>query len=153
MTLRELDAMVAEKVLGWEPNQAPPDGFFCRTAGDVKGDRFAPVWWKTPVDWRCGVCDGVPPYSSDIAAAWEVVERLSLTEVFYMEVRNTIGGAVRVRLSFSDTLVAGTENEWGEIERKGEVIAATAPLAICLAALASVGITVNQTEVSDASRT
>lgn len=58
---RELDALVAEKVMGWtwDENTAwSPTG--SRNARVADGD----LWW-----W-------LPPYSTDIAAAWEVVERI-----------------------------------------------------------------------------
>ena len=53
---RELDALVAEKVMGRETTHWT-DGF-----GDTGVTFFAPV----------------EPYSTDIAAAWEVVERINM---------------------------------------------------------------------------
>lgn len=52
-----LDALVAEKVLGWEYH--PDNAVF--------------TWWQAPNDsWH----DAPPPYSTDIAAAWQVVETM-----------------------------------------------------------------------------
>ena len=64
---RELDALVAEKVMGWKYSQNAPEGCFCKSVGNDKG------WWKYPglKGWACGPCSDLPPhYSTDIAAAW-----------------------------------------------------------------------------------
>lgn len=66
---RELDALVAEKVMGW--NRLGRDGPSLfgtpprhRTTDDLSGTGTG--------QWH------VPRYSTDIAAAWEVVERLDM---------------------------------------------------------------------------
>ena len=59
---RELDALVAEKVMGWE-------------RGDTS--RGFMKWYPAGKRHKsgCGEFD-IPGYSTDIAAAWEVVEKL-----------------------------------------------------------------------------
>jgi len=108
---RELDALVAEKVFGcktaWAMNR---ENVFCGCAGRPHG---APV-----------VSYGAAPvknYSTDIAAAWEVVGRFGDEFILerWPEFRNTW------RTSFQ------RDREWAS--------AATAPHAICLAALRAVG--------------
>jgi hypothetical protein len=67
MNLRKIDALVAEHVMGWVVYFS--DGEFVEKDG-------------TPIhDWRgregeSSYRDFVPPYSTDIAAAWEVVKKL-----------------------------------------------------------------------------
>lgn len=101
--LRTIDALVAEKVIGWtvKPGQIG-------TSHSVKGHFISPV--------------DVPRYSTEIAAAWEVVERF-----LPMQLEFTIG-------------------KWECWSYAGEKLcsaeAGTAPLAICLAALKSVGVEV-----------
>lgn len=58
---RELDALIAEKVMGWKPPEFI-DG--------VSLERR----WKNDR----GEFDSLPRYSTDIAAAWEVVEKIGL---------------------------------------------------------------------------
>ena len=71
LTGRELDAAVAEKVMGWELLYKP----FSEPIRTSRG-------WP-PTTTREDVVSGqepiqVPPYGSDIAAAWPVVEKLDL---------------------------------------------------------------------------
>ena len=56
---RKLDALVAEKVMGWISGNSAT----VTTTGDVK-------WFETPA------------YSTSISAAWEVVEKFEDSEVF-----------------------------------------------------------------------
>ena len=125
---RELDALVAEKVMGW-----------CITAwndGEPWGNRevFPPF---EPINGIPADCDcishseaGEPPhYSTDIAAAWEVVEKLD-------------GGGERgtfwwmISSPGNDTMYSARIFE-GSVEIVG-AMAPTAPLAICRAALRTV---------------
>jgi hypothetical protein len=116
----ELDALVAEKVMGWS---------VCDTADGGKAG-IAPRQTCSAVR--------VPPYSTDISAAWQVVERLCTTypglgvggpfaNRFVLEVPNNEPLACKARFCHQ-----GHVNEAG-----GEA----APLAICRAALKAVGVT------------
>lgn len=118
---RELDALVAEKVMGMGK---PPygDASNCPTCG------YDGLW-----------SEEIQPYSTDIAAAWMVVEHL----------KNTLNGKEwtgEFNLFFN-----GEKYEcWWSFSRrtneglyetsKDESIAETAPLAICLAALKTIGV-------------
>lgn len=98
---RELDALVAEKVMGWAP----------RDAG--AGDRLIYVGaWAH--------CESLPHYSTDIAAAWQVVEKLA-ADGLYVHVGYCLG---RTEASVNSPL-----------DIIDNAYAPTAPLAICLAAL------------------
>jgi len=63
---RELDARVAEKVMGWTYGHPCPEGMDCLHWVDEKGE----------------VRDHKPPqYSTDISAAWEVLEKFFWVQV------------------------------------------------------------------------
>lgn len=104
---RELDALVAEKVMGYkrlEPTLDWPERWLCD-------------------DRKLG---GIPAYSTDIAAAWEVVEKLSAKHPYITIIR-----------------VGTAPTEWVIAEGPGDsdpdlARAPTVPYAICLAALKSV---------------
>ena len=116
---RELDALIAEKVMGLTRHD---ESYVAEGVGKVL--RFV---------WRdgCGTCvySGdmfLPHYSTDIAAAWEVVEKADLWSLY-----GSIGdGPYRACIQFGD--------------REGLMTADTAPLAICLAALKAKGVTGEQ---------
>lgn len=110
---RELDALVAERVMGWR--SIGSDGI--STFGDPPND---------PLDLS-GTGDGhfhVPRYSTDISAAWEVVEKAK-------DWRITIDGGEY----HGDSWGVKIANNDGYFYGFGD----TAPLAICRAALAAVG--------------
>lgn len=120
---RELDALVAEKVMQVSVCKCPSEGDLRISAFgvDSKG------WFK-----GCERCRKEHPrrYSEDIAAAWEVVEKLK-------------GG-------FSLDTDHGKPASWcvnwivvGETPKHVVAHGDTAPLAICLAALKAVGASRN----------
>lgn len=103
---RELDAMIAERVMGWTRLQP---------GNDVLGWVTGPA--KT--DLR-----GLPDFSTDIAAAWEVA----------LHIRS------ESRLFDFDVWVMG-DDEWGArfvTDKEYKAWGDTAPHAICLAALKAV---------------
>ena len=102
---RELDALVAEKVMGYED------------MGIGIGLRF-----QKPSQTGVKVLYELPSYSTRIAAAWEVVEKLR--EQFIAVTITTMGPRDQVH-------VFTTHNG----ERMTKVWDDTAPLAICRAAL------------------
>jgi hypothetical protein len=102
---RELDALVAEKVMGWSPQS-------------VAHHRA----WYPSHDSDAGL----PGYSEDIAAAWEVVELVSRM--------NDQNGA---NLGFE--LQRHADGEWYCLFGSACTRASTAALTICLAALEAVG--------------
>lgn len=152
---RELDALVAEKVMGltvvahdWPCGYDPECGYYEASmfAGFRDGDGS---WYaeRGPVHVRAGVdlwpprpsfhepdrliahVDPVPAYSTDIAAAWAVVEQVEDTGngwVFSLAHR-VIPDCWVAR--FTPLAVTGLVSEEAD----------TVPLAICRAALAAVG--------------
>ena len=115
---RELDTLVAEKVMGWE---ATADGLYW----DARQKRTRLVLGSAIAKKReeMGIENGpgfVFAPSTDIAAAWEVVEKADLWSLY-----GSIGdGPYRACIQFED--------------REGLMTADTAPLAICIAALKAV---------------
>lgn len=72
---RRLDAWVAEYVMGWTDVKA------MRAAGAPMIHRGYPPGMKRRTDWQ-----DVPDYSRDIAAAWEVVDRVA-SALFEIEIQ------------------------------------------------------------------
>lgn len=104
---RELDALVAEKVMG-------------RT----KPEHFVPknVW--------------LPHYSTDIAASWEVVEKMRSMGFYY-----SVGSIVALG-GRGPTLTESHAAGFGKRNALFETVSGeTAPHAVCLAALKAVGST------------
>lgn len=114
---RDLDALIAEKVLGWKWIKiaglrllVPPN--FNNRGGISLMSR------KDPYQF-------LPHFSTSIQIAWQVVEKFD-----FWDLTKTISGEYRAKLRRKvDGKVAGYV--------LGESTAPTAPLAICLAALAA----------------
>jgi len=120
---RKLDALVAEKVMNWQYRQDAPENYSCPEFGGNAG------WWQEPDgDWLCANCmeEIFPSYSTNIAAAWQVVEKLR--EQSIAMTISTMGPRSETMVY---TTVAGVNSStvWEE----------SAPLAICVAALKAVG--------------
>ena len=129
---RELDALVAEEVMGEVEAHAPVGDGLTRT--DVFGapsllaadDKIRVAYPKSLAAgrlWPAQYCG--PKYSTDLAAAWEVVEKM--------------------RERYVDFLLEWDHDQWrasycGENE---DARADTVALAICLAALRAVGVEVD----------
>lgn len=118
---KELDASVAEKVMGWVHNGSCPE-MLCRSDMDD--------WWTAPGDPKptCGPCHNLPShYSTEIETAWLVVEQMR-RRGFHLE------------LLSPNAWVEG--KEWGvgfcKDDVDAEAIGDTAPEAICRAALEAV---------------
>lgn len=115
---RELDALIAERVMGIDAELIHTDGA-PRTIA-YRGMQ--------------AVVRAVDHYCTDIAAAWEVVEKMRADgwefEIWDRDAHLTRAHGVPWGAEFSREGLA-----WEPLRRKGS--ADTAPLAICLAALAS----------------
>lgn len=128
---RELDALVAKKVFGCVVKaRLFDDGGSCGCEGQPHEllndhDRYG-----------LHAC-GIKPYSTDIAAAWEVVEKLKTIPVpeTWVDTFNSFPFVLRW------TRDGKWEAGWEAMYYAGEHLteSATAPLAICLAALNAVG--------------
>lgn len=124
---RELDALIAEKVMGLTRHD---ESYVAEGVGKVL--RFV---------WRDGggtcVYSGdmfLPHYSTNIADAWEVVEKLVSTPG-----PNGDHHSVQVDYSGGAVVVIDENEDW-----QVSAIAGTVPLAICLAALKAKGVTEGQ---------
>lgn len=129
MTDRELDAAVAEKVMGhtirWTNHEVPMP--------------FLGPWRTTHMPGECPrwVADMCPFYSTDIAAAWEVVEKMREREPLV----RTDGNEWACVMHASDD---PNDQSLSELTRSCErnrlmTRAPTATRAICLAALRAKG--------------
>jgi hypothetical protein len=121
---RELDALVAEKVMGWREVRLRPSNSSRRSGPDYKG--YKPDVVARRRETPCHV----PAYSTDIAAAWEVVEAMERRGCLVVtRTRGAISGKPRVEITGTHPV---GRNEWLVHED-----ADTVPLAICRAALAA----------------
>jgi hypothetical protein len=131
---RELDAIIAEKVMGWQ-RETDERELRRLNSGYLDASEYA-RWWINPSGgWACAS----PRYSTDIAAAWEVVERLkdaNRDDASYDF--DLIYESSKERETGLRNDVFGWFAQFGEAEH-GSGRADTAPLAICLAALEAVG--------------
>ena len=125
MENRELDALVAEKVMGFQLNNKVVD------------------WLAYPI--RNGVVDYfeptiVPHYSTDIAAAWLVVDH-------FADTGQEVSVSYIVRSDNHNNLVGSWVCDVGPgngLRFVLTVAAESAPLAICLAALRAAGVEVGE---------
>lgn len=112
MTDRERDELVAEKVMGW------------RRGRPERGN----MPWLPPGATRShGGVMNIPAYTTDIAAAWQVVEEMARR-----------GYTLVCEWKGADREYAHTAEAYfrKSIYAHGHAVADTAPLAICRAALA-----------------
>jgi len=114
MTPRELDALVAEKVMGVEVSQ--PDG-------SSSGYLHIREWGEE-----------LPRYSSDIAAAWSVVEKLRGEEGFAIDL-TSVGSPTSWDWNVHIEHPTDEAGYWLGTAKE-------APRAICLAALRAKGVEV-----------
>ena len=115
---RELDALIAAKIFGLQPR---PIRIIGRTVTNDVGTTKE----YTMRDGREGVsATALPRYSTDIAAAWEVVGDMLSRKNGHVDLSIEPDGVSCVFTSY---------------EQDGEALASTAPLAICITALKAVG--------------
>ena len=121
---RELDALVAEKVMGWKPYMFPNPIHGFGQPSELLMDAESAI-----------ELDLIPRYSTDIAAAWKVVEKVKLNII------------TRYQDKWLCTNVGSDFQFWCEYPNRYEnlnddsycELGDTAPHAICLAALRAVG--------------
>jgi hypothetical protein len=116
---REMDKLIAERIMGLELWYGDPTGFDIPENID---------YWRTDTkDWNDELYLRCPFYSDDIARAWEVLEK------FYNN--------YSIILNYDDPLTIESMKWYCELYAKGkpfvdyEVYSPTAPLAICRVAL------------------
>lgn len=117
---RDLDVLIAERVMGWRH--------------DI--DSFGVGWLDTHGAFRLD--EEVPPYSTDIAAAWAVVAHLQAQGALF---RLQYGRTKPLQRTGHGAANSKFGPEWGALFQhmpsyfEASATADTAPLAICLAAL------------------
>lgn len=119
---REIDALVAKHVMGWPPASChaywhDPDASL---TGEPKGRTLS---WSEPT--ASGQELELPHYSTDISAAWEVVEWLRARDFIFEVSFRTSSDVWEVQIWEQDGDIEVTRVD-------------TAPIAICLAALKTV---------------
>lgn len=111
---RKLDALIAEKVMGY------PD--------KLKADKYDNVYRKSGDSW---IATAIPNYSTEIAAAWEVVEKMRLQGFFTSVTDLSLDSGIE------DWSWSFVDIKTGSRRYNGR---GTAPHAICLAALKAKGV-------------
>ena len=129
---RELDALVAERVMGYVWKDESPSGRFLNSpegwpAGYVPQGSSEMTWTSH-----------LPHYSTDIAAAWLVVERLMNVDADDASHRYCLDFRADREPWGSDAPFV-VEIRTQNAKRLAYVSADTMPLAICRAALAALG--------------
>lgn len=120
---RELDALIAEKVMDWNwVNVFSNALMIVPPIGDKLRHTHKYV--------DKGIPDNMPHYSTNIADAWRVVEKLQ---------ENDWEVIIETRSNETEVKAKGRMGGW--IDMYG--IAETAPLAICLAALKACGVIID----------
>ena len=128
---RELDALVAEKVMGW---RLVKRGRRVATGSDYQKPGMEVGGFRGNDDARRWISHVCPEYSTDIAAAWEVVEKMDHPD-WRIEVGNSVDGGFYAIME-PHRPIDDCET-CGEQSTKDWQAAPTAPHAICLAALAA----------------
>ncbi len=124
---RELDALIAEKVMGWTH-------VHLTAAGHTRGRNPKLKNVQTEGDRRRYMPQrdtGVPRFSTETGEAWKLVERLG--EYFGF-----------AKLEISDFSADDHPHWMAEVNGKGGAVAETPALAICLAALEAVAATTQE---------
>lgn len=126
-TGRELDALIAEKVMGLSLAHMP-DARDSKSGVIVSeiSDSDVYFWDGRERDWS-----PIPNYSTDVAAAWEVVEKFKSKKIEFALIRDV--SIWQASFQWNDSF----PYHWDCIEW---VDGETAPHAICLAALKAVGV-------------
>lgn len=113
----EMDRLVAVKVMGWQKPIAD---------AAHRGNRIGP-WYAGGGTWHCD------PFSTDIAHAWEVVEKLTVWEHY----RSGLDIELWTEGGFWKCYFRRRDKD--DKKQSTSVLEDTAPLAICKAALKAVG--------------
>ena len=128
---RELDALIAEKIMGWEFHNA------------YAGERylFPPhliEFVQSSISMKSGLMEFVPPappyYSTDIKDAWKVIEEME-SRKFILRLQSPAYMSYRWTALFQNKCISDDDF----IDRANSFHFNTAPLAICNAALMALG--------------
>jgi len=128
----ELNALVAEKIMGWEWHDREWSG----------GPKFSPMLCRPN---SCIGPQAIPDYSTDIATAWEVVQVMpqpfmiqkSYEKEFYEEEYDK-NGTIGFEINWCDKGYCGIDYCMAQECVNKKIWCKTAPEAICKAALLAV---------------
>ena len=112
---REIDVLVAEQIMGWQIETDEPKLESLQRYFSLDEH---PQWWRAP---EGGWYSDPPSYSSDIATAWQIVERMNSRGQFLFLSQNSEG----FKVDFDELRTFSPDN----ISEK------SGALAICKAAL------------------
>ncbi len=137
----ELDREVAEKVMGWKPvHLITGDDHYWLCRPEAYEDMRVPIVMKDGKQGKCYLNSerlpnlayalAVPKFSTDISAAWQVVEKMGISVIASED--GWYAGVTKDVIHTCDN--AGHEAK--EVQAHF-VLADTAPLAICRAALSA----------------
>jgi hypothetical protein len=133
---RELDAIVAEKVMGWErSHDMPPFAHLWFAPRDTESAmaKAQGAVYKSSGAGGTRPAFPVPRYSTDIAAAWLVVDRIRPTD------DTRYGVTIESAVAGWYCTIEDADVEWDDPAHTSVAYGETLPLAICRAALASAG--------------
>ncbi len=119
----ELDALIAQKVFG-ATNAQVSGAYATYGPADIS-------WMRSTGDYEC--LNEVPHYSTDIAAAWEVVEKLKERDILFSTEEYGYPNAKGVRMFKFTDYTTGNHNVLATLLER-----LTIPHGICLAALQTV---------------
>ena len=144
LTLQEINRLIAERIFGVRPCKEWKQTNLGSAGGPVliHGD------WMKPVKhhYQCypdieeiktiqGTLGGPARYTTDIAAAWQLLEKMRERGFAFLIARGAEDSQYKVEMT-------PVESEYAKGERRIVSIEATAQLAICLAALKAYGLDV-----------
>lgn len=124
---RELDAMIAEKVMGVTIQEFGSDSFGGYCLKKENGDLY---YFKGDCQIKFSIDEAkeiIPRYSTDILAAWEVVEKMKKNYGINIEIRD-YAVSCEIQGEFK-TFGASDVREHGSV-----------PLVVCRAALKALGV-------------
>lgn len=126
---RELDILIAEKVMGWTREPINP----LSIEPDRRGWLNVNGYYFSHPDATTYENEKLPKYSTNIAAAWEVVEKIKMEKCMININEDATFSSVQIE-RFHPLPTGGT---WSCIVESSD--GESAPHAICLAALKAVG--------------
>lgn len=121
---REIDVLIAEKIFNWEWSNIRERKFLSPPLTDEISN-WTGMWNEK------GIPHYLPHYSTNISDAWEIVEKMRKDNDYWFELTTDKSFSLDYRCYFQLD-----DNEF-------EAIASTAPMSICLVALESVGVDIN----------
>lgn len=124
---REIDALVAEHVMGMENNTKPEN-----SVAQNKMYHYLSLFWnKDTGEYEATKPprNNFPNYSTDIAAAWSVIDAMLNDKACYFQ-------GHRICVYSNEVFIM---NDFEELQAKAE----STPMAICLAALKAKGIKID----------